>query len=119
MSVDARVVVVARDDALAEPLCEGLDRLGWTYEKPRASMFVWAKISDEHLKGQGTIDFCLRMMDEAKVALAPGRAFGELGEKYVRIALVENEQRLDQAMRNLDRALNPRKPKPKRQAARA
>ena len=50
------------------------------------------------------------MMDEAEVALAPGRAFGENGEGYVRIALVENEQRLRQAMRNLERALNPRQP---------
>jgi len=59
------------------------------------------------------------MMDEAEVALAPGRAFGEHGENYVRIALVENEQRLRQAMRNLERALNPRQPKPKRAAATA
>jgi len=100
-------------------VCRGLDKLGWTYEKPRASMFVWARISDAHLKGQGTIDFCLRMMDEAEVALAPGRAFGELGENWVRIALVENEHRLKQAMQNLDRALNPRKPKPKRETAKA
>ncbi len=90
-------------------VCAGLDKLGWTYEKPRASMFVWAKINPDHLKGEGTIEFCLRMMDEAEVALSPGRAFGEAGEGYVRIALVENDQRLKQAMRNLDRALNPRK----------
>lgn len=102
-----------------DEVCRGLDKLGWTYEKPKASMFVWARIKDEHLKGEGTIDFCLRMMDEAEVALAPGRAFGEHGEGYVRIALVENEQRLRQAMRNLERALNPRKPKPKREAAAA
>jgi alanine-synthesizing transaminase len=96
-------------------VCRGLDRLGWTYEKPRASMFVWAKIKDEHLKGQGTIDFCLRMMDEAEVSLSPGRAFGEAGEGFVRIALVENEQRLKQAMSNLERTLMPRIPRPKRQ----
>jgi alanine-synthesizing transaminase len=95
-------------------VCRGLDRLGWTYEKPRASMFVWAKIKSEHLKGEGTIEFCLRMMDEAQVALAPGRAFGENGENYVRIALVENDQRLKQAMSNLERVLIPRLPKPKR-----
>ena len=100
-------------------VCHGLDKLGWTYENPRASMFVWARIKDEHLKGEGTIEFCLRMMDEAEVALAPGRAFGEHGEGFVRIALVENEQRLRQAMRNLERALNPRKPRPKREAATA
>jgi len=75
-------------------------------------MFVWAKINPAHFKpNEGTLDFCLRMMDEAEVALAPGRAFGEYGEGYVRIALVENDQRLKQAMANLDRALNPRPPK--------
>ena len=55
-----------------DEVCRGLDKLGWTYEKPRASMFVWAKINPDHYKaGEGTIDFCLRMMDEAEVALAP------------------------------------------------
>jgi alanine-synthesizing transaminase len=98
-------------------VCRGLDRLGWTYEKPRASMFVWARIKQEHLKGEGSIEFCLRMMDEAAVALAPGRAFGEGGENCVRIALVENEHRLKQAMQNLERALMPRQPKPKRPKA--
>ncbi len=101
-----------------DEVCHGLDRLGWTYEKPRASMFVWAKINPEHYKaGEGTIDFCLRMMDEAEVALSPGRAFGENGEGFVRIALVENEQRLRQAMKNLERALVPRQSKPKREGA--
>jgi alanine-synthesizing transaminase len=100
-------------------VCRGLDKLGWSYQKPRASMFVWARIKDDHLKGQGTIDFCLRMMDEAEVALAPGRAFGEGGEGYVRIALVENDQRLKQAMGNLERALLPRQKRPRRQAATA
>lgn len=99
--------------ARRDVLCRHLDKLGWQYEKPRAGMFVWAKISDEHLKGQSTIDFCLRMMDEAEVALSPGRAFGELGEKWVRIALVENEQRLRQAMRNLERVLLPKTKKKK------
>ncbi|HRK30743.1 MAG TPA: aminotransferase class I/II-fold pyridoxal phosphate-dependent enzyme [Tepidisphaeraceae bacterium] len=94
-----------------EVVCRGLDRLGWIYDRPRAGMFVWAKIADAHLAsaGGGTIEFCLKMMDDAKVALAPGRAFGEQGETWVRVALVENEQRLEQAMRNLQRALLPRK----------
>src|SRR2546423_5450189 len=63
-------------------VCKGMDKLGWSYEKPRASMFVWARVSEAHLKGQGTIDFCMRMLDDAKVALAPGRAFGENGEGF-------------------------------------
>jgi alanine-synthesizing transaminase len=85
----------------------GCRRLGWHLEVPRGSMFVWARVRDEHLAGQSTIEFVMRMMEEAEVALAPGRAFGENGEGYVRIALVENEQRLRQAMRQLVRALNP------------
>jgi len=102
-----------------DEVCRGLDKLGWTYDKPMDSMFVWAKINPGHYKPgpppEGSIDFCLRMMDEAEVALAPGRAFGEHGEGYVRIALVENEQRLRQAMKNLERALLPKPPKRKRE----
>ncbi len=104
-------------EARRDVLCRHLDKLGWHYEKPRAGMFVWARVADAHLKGQSTIDFCLNMMDEAEVALAPGRAFGELGEGWVRIALVENEQRLRQAMRNLERALLPRLKKERAKAA--
>jgi len=94
-----------------EVVLEGCHRLGWEAQTPRAGMFVWARVSDAHLAGQGTIDFCLRMMDEAEVALSPGRAFGENGEGYVRIALVENEKRLRQAVRQLDRVLNRRTPR--------
>ncbi len=85
---------------------DGLRRIGWDVPSPRGTMFVWAKVSDEHLAGQGTIDFSLRMIEDAEVVLSPGRAFGEQGEGYVRIALVENEQRLKQAIRQIDRALN-------------
>ena len=87
-------------------LVAGLRHLGWELEPPRGSMFVWARVADKHLAGQGTIDFCLRLMEDAEVAIAPGRAFGENGEGYVRIALVENELRLKQALRQMDRALN-------------
>src|SRR4051795_3889326 len=97
-------------------VCRGLDKFGWTYDRPRASMFVWAKINPAHFQAnERTLDFCLRMMDDAEVALAPGRALGEHRERLVRIALVENDQRLKQAMNNLERALNPRQPKPKRE----
>ena len=83
-----------------------LRRIGWKVDRPRGSMFVWAKVPPRHLDGQGTIEFSLRLMDEAEVAVAPGRAFGENGEGFVRVALVENEQRLRQAARQIDRALN-------------
>ncbi len=88
-------------------LVRGLQRLGWEVDSPRATMFVWAKVSAEHLapyKGS-TNEFCLAMVDQADVAMTPGAAFGELGEGYVRMALVENEQRIRQALRQLSRVL--------------
>ncbi|MFC1652353.1 aminotransferase class I/II-fold pyridoxal phosphate-dependent enzyme, partial [Planctomycetota bacterium] len=84
-------------------LCEGLERLGWTVDKPRASMFVWSRVPQEHLKGKGSIEYAMDLMEHAEVAIAPGRAFGENGEDHMRIALVENEQRLRQAIRNISR----------------
>ena len=84
-------------------LCDGLTRIGWEVPKPRGSMFVWAKIPKEHLKGKNTIDYSLDLVEYAEVAVAAGGAFGENGEGYVRIALVENEQRLKQAVRNISR----------------
>jgi alanine-synthesizing transaminase len=100
-------------------VCRGLDKLGWTYEYPKAGMFVWARVADAHLKGRSTLDFCLEMLESAEVALAPGRAFGDLGEGYVRIALVENAERLKQAMRNLESSLVRQKPPRKQSAAKA
>ncbi len=84
----------------------GLCRAGWEVENPRAGMFVWARVPERHLAGQGSIDFAMRLIDEAEVCVSPGRAFGENGEGYVRIALVENEHRLRQAIRQIDRAMN-------------
>jgi len=84
-------------------LCDGLKGLGWEVEVPRASMFVWAKVSEEHLAGKGSIEYAMDLIEHAEVAAAPGRAFGENGEGYLRIAVVENEQRLKQAVRNISR----------------
>ncbi len=89
-------------------VCDGLTRIGWDVPKPRGSMFVWAKIPPEHLKGKSTMDYAMDLMEYAEVAVAPGRAFGENGENYVRIALVENEQRLKQAVRNISRFIQER-----------
>jgi len=83
-------------------LVNGLTKIGWQVESPRATMFVWAKVAEQHLAGQGTIDFALRLLEGAKVVVSPGRAFGENGEGYVRIALVENELRLKQALRQIE-----------------
>ena len=91
-------------------VCEGLTRLGWEVEKPRATMFVWAKVPKEHSQGKGSIDYAMDLMEYAEVSIAPGRAFGESGEDYMRIALVENEQRLRQAVRNISRFVRQKKP---------
>jgi len=84
-------------------VCEALQRIGWEVEKPRASMFVWARVPEEHIKEKGSIEYAMDLMEHAEVAIAPGRAFGESGENCMRIALVENEQRLRQAIRNISR----------------
>jgi len=89
-------------------MVRGLTRLGWEVETPRATMFVWARVKPEHLApfNGSTDDFCLAMVEQAEVAMTPGAAFGDKGEGYVRMALVENEQRIRQAIRQLGRALS-------------
>jgi alanine-synthesizing transaminase len=84
-------------------LCEGLTRAGWQVEKPKATMFVWAKIPEPYSQ-MGSIEFAIQSLKKAEVAVAPGRGFGEDGEGYVRIALGENDERLRQAVRQLRRA---------------
>lgn len=88
-------------------MVRGLRRLGWAVDSPKASMFVWAAVNPDHLARYhgSTLDFCMAMVDEAEVAITPGGAFGERGEGYVRLALVENEQRIRQAIRQLGRVL--------------
>ena len=92
-----------RYQARRDVVCQGLERIGWEVEKPRAGMFVWAKVPQQHSSGKGSIDYAMDLLEYAEVAIAPGRAFGENGENYMRIALVENEQRLRQAIRNISR----------------
>lgn len=87
-------------------LCEGLERLGWELQRPRAGMFVWAKIP-EPWSQMGSIEFALKLLEEAGVAVSPGRGFGKEGEGYLRLAIVENGQRLRQAVRQIGRCLKP------------
>jgi len=86
-------------------LVDGLRRIGWDVEKPRASMFVWARYPKEWRDRLGSIDFALKLLEEAEVAVSPGRGFGDAGEGYLRLALVENEHRLRQAVRQIGRCL--------------
>jgi alanine-synthesizing transaminase len=86
-------------------MCEGLERIGWPVTPPKAGMFVWAKIPAPFDR-MGSMEFSIQMMERANVALAPGIGFGEEGEGYVRLALVENEHRIRQALRQMKRAMN-------------
>ena len=81
-------------------LVDGLNKIGWNVEKPRGTMFVWAPIPDQY-KALGSLEFAKLCVEEAKVAVSPGIGFGEYGDGHVRFALVENEQRIRQALRGL------------------
>ena len=85
-------------------LVEGLNRIGWEIEKPKATMFVWAEIP-EQLRRVGSIEFSKLLLDRAKVAVSPGIGFGEGGDDFVRFALVENEHRTRQAIRGIKEIL--------------
>lgn len=86
-------------------LVDGLRRIGWTITPPRAGMFVWAKIPDQYLKTMDTMQFAMKLLEEGAVAVSPGVGFGPAGEGYLRMALVENENRLRQAVRQIGRCL--------------
>jgi alanine-synthesizing transaminase len=90
--------------ARRDVLCEGLNRIGWELEKPRGTMFVWAPIPEPY-REMGSLEFSKYLVTEAEVATSPGVGFGKGGEGFVRFALIENEQRIQQAVRNLKRAL--------------
>jgi alanine-synthesizing transaminase len=81
-------------------LCDGLDSLGWTVERPRATMFVWAPIPEEY-RHMGSLEFSKKLLTDAKVAVSPGIGFGEYGDDHVRFGLIENEHRTRQAIRGI------------------
>ena len=81
-------------------LCESLNRIGWVVTPPKATMMVWAEIPDR-FKKMGSLEFCKLLLEQAKVAVAPGIGFGEGGDHFVRFSLVENEHRIRQAARGI------------------
>ena len=97
---EVRTIYKSRRDVLVESFA----RAGWSIPSPDASMFVWAPLP-EHLAHLGSLEFSKRLIKDAEVAVSPGVGFGEHGEGFVRIALVENEQRIRQAARNVKRFL--------------
>ena len=96
----AQAIYQSRRDAL----CDGLARIGWEVEPPRGTMFVWAPIPEPY-RELGSVEFASMLVKEAKVATSPGVGFGPGGDGHVRFALIENEQRIGQGVRNLRRAL--------------
>jgi alanine-synthesizing transaminase len=88
-----------------DALCDGLTRIGWRVQKPKASMFVWAAIPDMWRNAMPTMDFGMKLLEEGNVAVSPGSGFGPAGEGFVRMSLVENENRLRQAVRQIARCL--------------
>ena len=83
-----------------DALCEGLTRIGWNVPKPKATMFVWAEIPEQY-KHLGSVEFAKLLLTEGHVAVAPGLGFGHYGDDHVRFALVENRQRINQAVRGI------------------
>jgi alanine-synthesizing transaminase len=93
---DIRLTYQRRRDVMVK----GLHDIGWMVENPKASMYVWAKIPDTYAK-MGSIEFTKRLLEQAKIAVSPGVGFGDYGDDHVRIALIENENRLRQALRGI------------------
>ncbi len=87
-----------------DALVSGLNRIGWPVESPKGTMFVWARIPESHRK-MGSVEFSKMLIKEAKVAVSPGIGFGEYGDDFVRFALVENPQRVGQAIRGIRQML--------------
>jgi alanine-synthesizing transaminase len=87
-----------------DALCDGLARIGWPVAHPPATMFVWAPIPESY-RGLGSHELALRLLREAHVSVSPGAGFGPGGDGFVRFALVENEQRIGQALRGIRAAL--------------
>jgi len=87
-----------------DTLVDGLRKIGWDVPCPKATMYMWCPIPEKY-KDMGSIEFSMKLLREAEVVVSPGVAFGGLGEGYIRISLVENEHRINQAVRNIKRCL--------------
>ncbi|WP_165245772.1 aminotransferase class I/II-fold pyridoxal phosphate-dependent enzyme [Paludisphaera soli] len=102
---EGRLAQVAEYQERRNVMVRGLKRQGWEVEAPRAGMFVWANMPEPWRSQMGSIDFAMKLLEEANVAVSPGRGFGEAGEGSLRLALVENAHRLRQAIRQIGRCL--------------
>jgi len=101
-AVEAQAAVYQRR---RDVLCEGLERIGWPVQRPKASMFLWTKVPQPWASQMSSMDFAMKLLQEGDVVVSPGAGFGPAGEGYLRLALVENENRLRQAVRQIGRCL--------------
>ncbi len=86
-------------------LCEGLNRIGWRVEPPKGTMFLWAEIP-EPFRHMGSVDFSTVLLQQGRVAVSPGLGFGHFGDNHVRFALIENPQRIKQAVKGIKRVFS-------------
>jgi len=85
-------------------LCDGLESAGWSIDRPKATMFAWARIPEQY-RDMGSLEFSKKLLKESSVAVSPGIGFGEYGDEYVRFGLIENEHRTRQAIRSIKHML--------------
>ena len=93
---EMRGIYKSRRDVLIDSFANA----GWKIDKPEASMFAWTAIPEKY-RHMGSVEFAKMLLEECSIAVAPGAGFGEYGDEHVRIALVENEQRIRQAARSV------------------
>jgi alanine-synthesizing transaminase len=101
-AVEAQAAIYQRR---RDVLCEGLERIGWPVERPKATMFVWARMPEPWASQMTSMDFAMKLLQEGDVVVSPGTGFGPAGEGFLRLALVENENRLRQAVRQIGKCL--------------
>jgi len=97
---DSVKAIVAKYQSRRDVLAKGLQEAGWDVEIPKASMYIWAQIPPAY-RSMGSLDFSKHLLESAKVAVSPGIGFGDQGDEFVRFALIENEQRIRQAVRGI------------------
>ncbi|MFE4464994.1 aminotransferase class I/II-fold pyridoxal phosphate-dependent enzyme [Oerskovia sp. NPDC056781] len=103
-ALDFPTEVSAVYESRRNTLCDGLDRIGWDIHRPKGTMFAWARIPEPY-REMGSIEFATHVIEKCDVAVSPGVGFGPGGDGFVRFALIENEQRTAQAIRNLKKGL--------------
>jgi alanine-synthesizing transaminase len=101
---DCVAEIAARYQRRRDVLCKGLHEAGWNVDVPKASMYVWARIPEPY-RDAGSLEFTKKLLAEAKVSVSPGVGFGEFGDGHVRFALIENENRIRQAVRGVKEML--------------